>query len=302
MSMEYSRELFDRTEAALDKNKAKQGIFGEKNTETAASEAQERVISPEELRGNIEMLNRNMEEFDRIPESVLQSEGGQEATRSFGEKVKERLNNFRQGVTDKFNSFDSWSGKDKVVSALLGMTAAAVLFPALIQLARARWPEVGIFLHNIDINDPFHHIQEFIHLDLFSSLGEYLINTPLHRYGMALRDSPLFGGGEWMNNLLADIASGKEPISSLSASQMNDLVTYLDGFDVDIITNVSRWAEKDVGVVNLGQMDTARAIVDMRVIGTTLENIGVVALGGLGINKVYNKIKSVLNKNPTTNE
>ncbi len=245
--------------------------------EEMAPNVPERIVSAEELKGNIEVLQRNLMQLDNIPELVLQSKEGQEATQSLGEKVDERLNNFRQGVIDKFASLDSWKGRDRVFKLLTGIAGAAILLPLALQLSRSKWPEVGMALDAAP-----DALQQFIHMDIWVKATELFGGNDIVKNGSIWEN-----GGIEVNNLLADISSGKEALSLLSPEQLDILKNGMNSGDFEVLT--SPYLKDPVGYAESGGISTTMTRI-------VYGNMPLTAAAGFGIATVINKIGGIANK------
>jgi hypothetical protein len=254
-------------DSALDKIERKK----EGNNDNRA----EKVVSPEQLKANIDMLEANASKLDKIPEKVLQSREGQEATQSFMGKMTGRLAGFRDGIVNKLATLDSWKGKDRLVAVLGGVAGAAILAPLVLQLARSKWPEVGVALDSAP-----DALQQFIHMDIWEKVAQAF------GHGGELHSSMWANSGIEINNLLADISSGKESMVSLNVDQLDMLKDCLR--PQDFLELTSSFDYSSTIAERAGNIPT--------VLRTVFGNTALVVPAGLGMYGVMSKIGSLANK------
>lgn len=193
--------------------------------EETTIEAQERIITPEILADNVEQLQTNIGKIDEIPKSVLESPEGQEETKSLGSRIAERVKGMGQGITEKIAKMDDWKFKDKFQNYAMGAGGAMLLGPAVIQWARTQWPEVGAVLDSAP-----DALQQIIHFDVWTQIANLFGDGSLETMWKA--------GTPEVNNLLADIASGKIDVSALSGDQMQMMRESI-GNTADLINNLA---------------------------------------------------------------
>lgn len=243
--------------------------------ETAKQKAEERrseqTVSPEQLQVNVALLEENIKKMDQIPGTVLQSKEGQEVTQSFMEKITGKLDGFREGLVNKLATLKSWEGKEKIVLILSGVGSAAILGPVVMQMARSRWPEVGVALDAAP--DAF---RQFVHLDILSKMVELFAGSDVLNNSSVWRD-----GGIEVANLLSDISSGRIALASLQPEQLQMLQNGLNVRDFEVIT---------------GNMQHAKFLEDGSVAVRTMVNTGLIAGAGMGAYAVMDKIGAMANK------
>jgi hypothetical protein len=237
------------------------------NSQEKKDNQAEKIVSPEQLKANLDMLEVNAAKLDKIPEKVLQSKEGQETTQSFMGKMTGRLAGFRDGIVNKLATLDSWKGKEVMAYTLIGASTAAIIGPVMLQLARSKWPEVGAVLDSAP-----DAVQQFIHLDIWAKVAE----TFNRGSDMLQNDS--------VNNLLADISSGKESISSLNFNQ-SDLLNQ---------QNMSFFGLDSTTLFNNPTLLRGAAI--SRDMGNAMLNMPLVAMAGAGMFGAMSKIGSLANK------
>lgn len=271
----------------VDLAEGKIGETAEPNSEetTEGSEAreqdlqQENIESTEQLRANLERLNGNYEKIDAIPENVLQSPEGKEATQSFLEKITDRVKDFGQQLAKKFDNISVKHGKAPYV--LMAAGYSALLLPTAMQFARMKWPEVGAALDAMP-----ELVQSFIHMDFANSLSE--------KFGDSQFWITNTGNIDGMN-LLADISSGRVDAGALSAEQASLLENTLSAQDLDTlkayVANPQMVGSEFVDASVVAETDAGGIAV---VKG--LSNLPPIAVASFGIGALINKVGKIAHK------
>lgn len=235
---------------------------------------QEHIVSPEQLQESVKMLEANIAKMDKIPESVLRSPEGQEATQSLMERMTGKLAGFREGVAQKLATLDSWEGRERMAKVLTGTAFAAVLGPVVLQMARSKWPEVGVALDAAP-----EALQQFIHLDVWAKITELLGNNDLVQNGSIWKN-----GGIEVSNLLVDLSSGKETLDSLAPDQLQVLQEGMNTEDFKVLT--SPYLDDPARYARAVDSTVPRAF----------GNMGPIGAAGIGMYGVMSKIGALANK------
>ncbi|MGK2849070.1 MAG: hypothetical protein ACSLEX_03310 [Minisyncoccota bacterium] len=278
LSLEELQYLLAQKQTGEKTTVAPEGNTEQMDTKTPQENAvnNEREITPEQLQENIKRLESNITKMDAIPEAVLQSPEGQEATQSLQEKLIGKLGSFRNGLVEKLATLDNWKGTDRMVSVLGGATGAAILTPLAIQLARSKWPEVGVAL---DMAPDM--LQQFVHMDVWAKIIDMLGNGDILQNGSVWKD-----GGIEVNNLLADISSGKESLLNLQPDQLQILKDGMSGNEFEVLTNPK-----------VNSADYAKSVGNVTtVVRNVFGNMGPIIAGAAGLGFLMSKIGSMANK------
>lgn len=169
-------------------------------------EAKEEYISP------AERLTGNLKRMGEVSPEVLQSEEGISETKKLFDGMAEKIKGFKGMVVEKIATvFGDEEAKNRLVKVLGTVTSVSVLLPMFIQLARTKWPEVGVLLESApDI------VQQFVHMD-FAARALDVISSEGSDFWMVQ--------GVEVNNLLADISSGGLDVTALTEGQTEILNT-----------------------------------------------------------------------------
>lgn len=237
----------------------------------------EHDVSPEALEANVGRLEANMKKIGQIPEAVLQSEEGQEATRFFSGRISGKLEGFSRSIMNKLATLDSWKGKDRMAKVLSGVAGAAILGPLVIQMARTKWPEVGMALDAAP-----DALQQIIHLDVWARIADAFGD------GNMLVDGSVWkNGGMEVNNILADISSGKETVSALTAGKLQILADSMNAEDFRVLTSPRLKDSSGYAAALSGGTTAAR---------TVFGNGSLIGIAGFGMYGVMSKIGGLANR------
>jgi hypothetical protein len=212
----------------------------------------------ENLAETVEKFEANLAALDQIPESVLNSPEGKEATLSLRDKMISKLTGFKDGLKEKLAAYSERDG-EKIFAVLASLTGAAVVGPVLLQAARTKWPEVGVML---DAGPDM--LQQFIHMDFYTRALEL---SGLIDVGELPNHSMWQNSNIEVNNLLADLSSGKETFDNLSPEQLELLqeeITIPDEFETlkHMNDNTEMWekAASKIGFDDYGLDDRAEGM------------------------------------------
>lgn len=225
----------------------------------------------EQLEKNRERLELNLERLNSIPDEVLNSPEGQEEIKSLKQRIGEKFSGFRDRMIEKISYLSSDEGRTSMIG-IIGVSMIAATVPSIIQAARIKWPEIGVALDAAP-----DALQQVIHMDLCSKILTVL--GEVEEGGSIWQNS-----GVEVNNLLADISSGKESVESLSQEQLAILaegITSTEDFDVLLHPDVkadeyaSAISAVPTGARAFGNMGTVAGAGIAA--GVTLTSVGAIA-------------------------
>ncbi len=215
-----------------------------------------------ELAKSLEKLDSNLEKIDAMPQTVVESPEGTEISKNYAGKIGDSIKSFFVGAREKLAGIN-----DENLVKYLGTGAVlAVVGPALLQFARAKWPEVGVVL---DASPSY--IQSIANLDI--------------AWGMVL-------GAENTDvlNLMSDIASGRIDFSALSPEQLEILNSSVP----DLMDTANETERNKSFFEAAGVLSTAQEIINNDVVGVNaargLGNIAGVASSAVFLGMTLSKV------------
>ena len=200
--------------------------------------------SSESFENNRVRLQGNLEKLNAVSVSVLDSPEGRDEIKSLQERISKKFSDYKDRVLDKMSSISDSEVVPKVMLAALSLPVLTTVAQSL----RSHYPEWGAALDSAP-----EALQYIIHLDIWASVTEFV--------GWK-------NGGIEINNLLADISSGKEALSALSADQMSVLTSNLSTEEMNALQNVS------------GTETYAGALAESATVAKGLGNMGAVLVAG----------------------
>lgn len=223
-----------------------------------------------EVGGNLKNLNDNLRKLSEIPKDVVDSSEGQRETISLRDNISTRVRNFNTALLEKISKLEGVGDTVIGYAAVGGLAMARI--PVLIQYARTQYPEVGIMLDSLpDV------VQQVLHFDAIAKMFD-------HELGSIWK-----GGSAEVNNLLADISSGKVDFSSdqmgllqESIGDMADTIkSYADRGETEVVQSLAKGSSQ---IASLGNWSFGNAPLFATVVGAVgmlTNKIGNMASNGL---------------------
>lgn len=225
---------------------------------TPVEATEQNEVTEQALLGNVERLRENVERMREIPEEVATSPEGQRETTSFQSEVIDRVRGLKDSIIEKIAKLGEARVPDTFFKYVSGAGAALVIGPMLVQYARSQYPEVGAVLDAAP-----DALQQVIHFDAWAKIVNFLTGGANETIWKA--------GSAGVNNLLADISSGRVDMLSVTDDQMNMLQSNL-GTSIDSIQRAANRGDiadvQRLAAINSWQGTTARGVFgNMPVLG-----------------------------------
>ena len=180
-----------------------------------------------DVEGGVQSLTTNLAKLDDISEVAKNSPEGQRVTTTFLGKMSNRIRGFGNVLTEKIAKLGDLKTKETFAKYATGAGIAMMVGPALVQYARSHYPEVGIMFDSAP-----DALQQVIHFDAWAHVTNLFTSDTVETIWK--------GGAMDVNNLLADISSGKVDFSTLSGDQ----VEMLKGSIGDTVDTIKFFADK----------------------------------------------------------